>query len=62
MTEELKPCPFCGETGKSHEYYFDPDHNGLHYGCASCHIIFNKPEQWNTRVEPNQDKDKTDEG
>lgn len=59
MTNELKPCPFCGGEAKCIEYY------GLHHVvCFDCHIsgrdsqsIETAQEAWNTRpLEDAKDK------
>lgn len=60
MSNELKPCPFCGKKADTKLYYPIGNHFPLHeddllcpivyVGCANCGIdISYTPTQWNTR-------------
>jgi len=53
MSEELKPCPFCGEppTTVNHHRPNGGDYNLVH--CYGCQLELDI-ESWNTRQEPKQ--------
>lgn len=36
MTEELKPCPFCGPGGSVVSIYFDDSSRRYRVGCGAC--------------------------
>jgi len=62
MSQELKPCPFCGGT----EIFIEPDEVGsggqwvspIHVGCAQCKAEQQADDEasaidaWNRRAEP----------
>lgn len=51
MSEELKPCPFCGNDAIRimREGYVDPEF----VGCPKCDV-FMRPRRWNARHEPDE--------
>lgn len=58
MSEELKPCPFCGGKAELYEDHYQYTDHSAWIRCTNCFIhtqtLFGKNEviqQWNTRVE-----------
>lgn len=51
MSDELKPCPFCGNDAIRimREGYVDPEF----VGCPKCDV-FMRPRRWNARHEPDE--------
>lgn len=47
MSNELKPCPFCGGEPDTDQSYAV----GVYYGCYACDVWRLGAEQWNTRAQ-----------
>ena len=41
MREDLKPCPFCGESGAYIVYNIEMEPDGI--ACPTCHIVIRFP-------------------
>lgn len=59
MSEELKPCPFCGsnKTYPGPKFREENDHRTWRSGCMDCPAQMPSPEEWNTRATPTPDLD-----
>jgi Lar family restriction alleviation protein len=57
MTEELKPCPFCGNKNEDYEHELNGEDRRFCYSCGHCgakapggDCIHEAVEEWNKRA------------
>ncbi len=52
MSDELKPCPFCGKAAETNQNHPLSGTTSDYYGCNDCRVYQDTVDGWNTRAEP----------